>query len=186
MSAPPAANPFLHSDAAAALLTDLRRATDGRTGDRLSTVIRAVTTAGSTLPPAEVDAAIAAIALLLAERDPSMLDGADDEPALREWLRHVDTDLTPGRQTRRVRRPGPHRVGSGQRLAGRRAGGWHAAMRRCSHCADCGTVWPTPALCDRRSRPIPPHVGADSVSARSAHSSGSIRSPVVETWHSHG
>ena len=98
MSAPPAANPFLHSDAAAALLTDLRKATDGRTGDRLSTAIRAVTTAGSTLPPAEVDAAIAAIALLLAERDPTMLDGADDESALREWLRHVDTDLTPGRQ----------------------------------------------------------------------------------------
>lgn len=90
-------NPYLGSDGAAALLTDLRRSTDGRTGDRLSVAIRAVTKAGSTLPPSEVDAAIAAIALLLADYDQTLLDGAPDEPALREWLREVDTDLTPGR-----------------------------------------------------------------------------------------
>ena len=91
-------NPFLHSDAAATLLVELRRTTDGRTGDRLSTAIRAVTTAGSTLPPDQVDAAIAAIALLLTEYEPSLLDGATDEAALRGWLHDVDTELTPGRR----------------------------------------------------------------------------------------
>ena len=99
MSAPTAhdANPFLHSDAAARLLVDLRQSTDGRTGDRLSSVIRAVTTAGSTLPPDQVDAAIAAIALLLTHYEPALLNGAQDEDGLRTWLHDVDTELTPGR-----------------------------------------------------------------------------------------
>jgi len=92
-----AANPFLGSDAAVGLLMDLRRATDGRTGDRLSGVIRAITVSGTTLPPSEVDAAIAAITLLLNDYDPSLLDGAPDEQELRGWLHNVDTDLTPGR-----------------------------------------------------------------------------------------
>ena len=94
---PVSANPFLGSEGAIGLLADLRRATDGRTGDRLSGAIRAVTTSGTTLPAAEVDAAIAAIALLLNEYDTSLLDGAADEQALRNWLHNVDTDLTPGR-----------------------------------------------------------------------------------------
>ncbi len=91
-------NPYLRTDAAGSLLVELRRATDGRTGDRLSTAIRAVTTAGSTLPPDQVEAAIAAIALLLTEYEPSLLDGAADEVALRAWLHDVDTELTPGRR----------------------------------------------------------------------------------------
>ena len=91
-------NPFLGTAAGQALLVQLRRTTDGRTGDRLSAAIRAVTTAGSTLPSGEVDAALTAITLLLAEYQPSLLDGAPDEDALRDWLRHVDTDLTPGRR----------------------------------------------------------------------------------------
>jgi hypothetical protein len=100
MSAPTAhdPNPFLRTEAATALLIELRQTTDGRTGDRLSAAIRAVTTAGSTLPPEQVDSAIAAIALLLTEYDPALLDGAVDEQALREWLHDVDTDLTPGRR----------------------------------------------------------------------------------------
>ena len=93
----PSANPFLDSEAAVGLLVDLRRTTDGRTGDRLSGAIRAVTTSGTTLPVAEVDAAIAAITLLLSEHDPSLLDGAADERAVRDWLHDVDTELTPGR-----------------------------------------------------------------------------------------
>jgi len=92
------ANPYLAGAAAVSLLTDLRKATDGRTGDRLSTAIRAVTKAGSTLPTAEVEAAIAAIALLLAEYQPGLLDGAADEQGLRGWLANVDTELTPGRK----------------------------------------------------------------------------------------
>jgi hypothetical protein len=99
MTAPTAhdANPYLASEAAARLLVDLRQATDGRTGDRLSAVIRAVTTSGSSLPSDQVDAAIAAIALLLTEYEPTLLDGAQDEQGLRAWLHNVDTDLTPGR-----------------------------------------------------------------------------------------
>jgi len=91
-------NPFLDTSAAHAFLGQLRRATDGRTGDRLSTAIRAVTSARSHLAVDEVEAAIAAITLLLAEYQPSLLDGVQDEPALRDWLRQVDTDLTPGRR----------------------------------------------------------------------------------------
>ena len=33
----------------------------------------------------------------MSEYDPTLLDGADDEPALRHWLHNVDTELTPGR-----------------------------------------------------------------------------------------
>ena len=91
-------NPFLGTAAGQALLSQLRQTTDGRTGDRLSTAIRAVTTAGSSLPTEEVDAALTAITLLLAEFQPALLDGAPDEQALREWLRQVDTELTPGRR----------------------------------------------------------------------------------------
>ncbi len=100
MSAPPAhdANDFLSPPAAASLLAELRQATDGRIGDSLSQAVRAVTRASSTLPPDEVDSAIAAIALLLAANDPTILDGAADEEALRRWLHHVDTELTPGRR----------------------------------------------------------------------------------------
>jgi|KBSMisStaDraftv2_1062788.scaffolds.fasta_scaffold328560_3 hypothetical protein len=90
-------NPFLQSKAAVALLTELRRSTDGRTGDRLSVTIHAVTNSRDTLSSAEVEAGIAAIALLLADYDPDLLTGADDEQALRDWLREVDTELTPGR-----------------------------------------------------------------------------------------
>lgn len=91
-------NPFLGTAAGQALLARLRQTTDGRTGDQLSSAIRAVTTAGSTLPVAEVDAALTAITLLLADFQPALLDGAADEAALRSWLRHVDTELTPGRR----------------------------------------------------------------------------------------
>lgn len=89
---------FLRTDAGRALLTRLRSTTDGRTGDQLSAAIRAVTIAGSMLPPAEVDAALTAITLLLVDYQPDLLDGAPDEGAVREWLRHVDTELTPGRR----------------------------------------------------------------------------------------
>lgn len=91
-------SPFLRTAAGRALLTRLRATTDGRTGDQLSAAIRAVTTAGSVLPAEEVDAALTAITLLLAEHQPALLDGAPDEAALRDWLRHVDTELTPGRR----------------------------------------------------------------------------------------
>ena len=91
-------SPFLRTAAGQALLTRLRATTDGRTGDQLSTAIRAVTTAGSVLPADEVDAALTAITLLLADYQPELLDGAPDEQGLRDWLRHVDTDLTPGRR----------------------------------------------------------------------------------------
>ena len=63
----------------------------------MSGAIRAVTSSGSHLPSDQVDAAIAAIALLLTDYEPALLDGANDEQALRAWLHNVDTDLTPGR-----------------------------------------------------------------------------------------
>jgi hypothetical protein len=91
-------NPFFDPPAAQELLAELLRATDGRTGDRLSGAIRAVTLSGSSLPRDQVDAAVASITLLLAQHEPTMLDGADNEQVLRRWLHDVDTELTPGRR----------------------------------------------------------------------------------------
>lgn len=91
-------NPYLATAGAADLLADLEKTTDGRAGDRLSMAMLGVTRPGSALPPAEVDAALAAIALLMAEFEPSVLDGAPDEQRLRQWLREVDTEFTPGRK----------------------------------------------------------------------------------------
>ena len=99
MSAPtaPQANDFLRTGPAASLLSELRAAPDGHIGDRLSEAIRVITRSSSHLSAHEVDSAIAAIALLLAANDPTILDGAADEDALRGWLHHVDLELTPGR-----------------------------------------------------------------------------------------
>ena len=91
-------NPYFDNPAARRLVDELLKAGDGRTGDHLSTAIRAITSSASSLPVDQVDAAIAAIALLLAERAPELLDGAADEPRLRAWIQHVDTELTPGRR----------------------------------------------------------------------------------------
>lgn len=93
-----AGNPYLGTAGAAALLTDLEKTTNGRAGDRLSMAMLGVTRPGSALPPDEVDTALAAIALLLAEFEPSVLDGAPDEQRLRRWLHEVDTEFTPGRK----------------------------------------------------------------------------------------
>jgi hypothetical protein len=91
-------NPYFDTPAGRALVQDLLKAGDGRTGDHLSSAIRSVTSSASSLRVDEVDAAIAAIALLLVERAPELLDGAADEPRLRDWIQHVDTELTPGRR----------------------------------------------------------------------------------------
>ena len=91
-------NPYFDNPAARRLVDELLKAGDGRTGDHLSAAIRAITSSASSLPVDQVDAAIAAIALLLAERAPELLDGAADEPRLRAWIQHVDTELTPGRR----------------------------------------------------------------------------------------
>jgi len=91
-------NPYFDPPAARQLVDELLKAGDGRTGDHLSTAIRAVTSSASSLAVDQVDAAIAAIALLLVERAPELLDGAADERRLRDWIQHVDTELTPGRR----------------------------------------------------------------------------------------
>jgi len=91
-------NPYFDTPAARALVEDLLKANDGRTGDHLSSAIRALTSSASSLEVDQVDAAIAAIALLLVERAPELLDGAANELRLRAWIDHVDTELTPGRR----------------------------------------------------------------------------------------
>lgn len=93
-----AGNPYLGTAGARSLLADLEKTTDGRAGDRLSMAMLGVTRPGSALPPDEVDAALAAIALLLSEFEPAVLDGAPDEQKLRRWLHEVDTEFTPGRK----------------------------------------------------------------------------------------
>lgn len=95
---PAAGNPYLGTAGAADLLADLEKTTDGRAGDRLSKAMLGVTRPGSDLPTDEVDAALAAIALLMAEFEPAVLDGAPDEQRLRQWLHDVDTEFTPGRK----------------------------------------------------------------------------------------
>src|SRR5664279_1722612 len=67
-------NPYFDNPAARRLVDELLKAGDGRTGDHLSAAIRAITSSASSLPVDQVDAAIAAIALLLAERAPELLD----------------------------------------------------------------------------------------------------------------
>lgn len=91
-------NPYFDHEDAAALLADLRASADGRTGDQLSAALRAVALRGGTLEPAVARAALAATALLVAERQPDVLDGVPDEDAVRAWLQDVDTELTPGRR----------------------------------------------------------------------------------------
>lgn len=79
---------------AALLLVDHSAASSSVTA-----ALRSVEEAGDTLTGKEADEGRVAVALLLAEQQPSVLDGAPDEDKLRGYLRDLDTELTPARRT---------------------------------------------------------------------------------------
>lgn len=70
-----------------------------RAGERLVQAMRTVEEAGDSLDPLEANEGRVAVTLLLAEEEPSLLDGAAQEDRLRRYLRELDTELTPARRT---------------------------------------------------------------------------------------
>lgn len=66
---------------------------------RITQALRTVLEAGDDLDAAEAESGLAAVAVLVAEEDPSVLDNAPDSTALRTRLADLDTELTPARRT---------------------------------------------------------------------------------------
>lgn len=65
----------------------------------LTTALRAVNETGDVLDDREGWRGAAAVALLLSEAAPSLLDGAPRSDELRQYLARWDTELTPARRT---------------------------------------------------------------------------------------
>lgn len=65
----------------------------------LTAALRAVNETGDVLDTVEGWRGIAAVALLLSEAAPSVLDGAPRSDELRQYLARWDTELTPARRT---------------------------------------------------------------------------------------
>ncbi len=87
------------NDQAAAFVQRLIDIGRGRAGERLVQAMRTVEEAGDSLDPLEANEGRVAVTLLLAEEEPSLLDGAAQEDRLRIYLRELDTELTPARRT---------------------------------------------------------------------------------------
>jgi len=67
--------------------------------DLIIGVLRRVEESGEVLDATEADQGRVAVALLLAEQAPSVLDGAPTLERLRSFLADLDTELTPARRT---------------------------------------------------------------------------------------
>lgn len=66
--------------------------------DRLTKALLAVSETGDALDAGEAERGQVAVAVLLAEERPSLLDGAPQQQQLREYLHGLDTELTPARR----------------------------------------------------------------------------------------
>ncbi len=86
------------NDAAAKFLSDLRSAPPTSVGDAVSGALRAVAQAEAPLSVENVQRALAAAALLLAESDARVLDGAADADTVRSWFAGLDIELNPARR----------------------------------------------------------------------------------------
>lgn len=64
----------------------------------LTRALKSVAEAGDTLDAGEAARGQVAVAVLLAEERPSVLDGAPHESQFREYLHDLDTELTPARR----------------------------------------------------------------------------------------
>lgn len=66
--------------------------------DLLTKALKSVAETGDTLDAGEAERGQVAVAVLLAEERPSVLDGASQEQRLRAYLHDLDTELTPARR----------------------------------------------------------------------------------------
>lgn len=89
---------LLGSEQATAFLSELRSGDAAQASALITAALRSVIEAGDDLDPAEAERGMAAVAVLLAEREPSVLTGAPDADALRAFITELDTELTPARK----------------------------------------------------------------------------------------
>ena len=85
-------------DAATTWVTDLRAAAPTSVGDAVSGALRTVAQAEQPLAVDDVRRALAALALLLAETDPGLLDGLADADEVRQWFTGLEIELNPARR----------------------------------------------------------------------------------------
>ena len=84
--------------AAAEFLHGLRTAPPTSVGDAVSGALRTVAQAEAPLSVEDVQRALAALALLLAEADAAVLDGAADAGDVRGWFAGLEIELNPARR----------------------------------------------------------------------------------------
>ncbi|MET3804829.1 hypothetical protein ABIB25_001825 [Nakamurella sp. UYEF19] len=89
---------IFENDAAQDFLTKLQSAPPTAVGDLVSAALRAVAQAEKPLTAADVQSALAALALLLAEFDGDVLTGATDPTAVQAWFVDLEVELTPSRR----------------------------------------------------------------------------------------
>lgn len=86
------------NDAAAEFLSGLRAAPPTAVGDAVSGALRAVAQAEAPLTTEHVQRALAAVALLLAQANPQLVDGAADADGVRTWFAGLEVELNPARR----------------------------------------------------------------------------------------
>lgn len=86
------------NDAAGKLVADLRAAPPTSVGDAVSGALRTVAQAEQPLAVDDVRRALAALALLLGEAEPGLLDGLSDPDDVRRWFAGLEIELNPARR----------------------------------------------------------------------------------------
>jgi hypothetical protein len=86
------------NDAAGKFVSDLRAAPPTSVGDAVSGALRTVAQAEAPLSIEDVQRALAAVALLLAEADAEALEGMDDAQDIRTWFAGLEIELNPARR----------------------------------------------------------------------------------------
>jgi hypothetical protein len=86
------------NDAAGKFVSDLRAAPPTSVGDAVSGALRTVAQAEAPLSVEDVQRALAALALLLAQADPGVIEGAPDADGVRSWFADLEIELNPARR----------------------------------------------------------------------------------------
>lgn len=89
---------IFENDAAQGFLVSLQAARRTDVGDLISAALRRVAQAEQPLAIADVQSALVALALLLAEFDGDVLVGANDPTAVAAWFVDLEIELTPSRR----------------------------------------------------------------------------------------
>lgn len=94
------ADGIFRGDQAREFVDTLLRADPEGASDLLTKALKSVTDGAATgiLSAGEAARGQVAVAILLAEERPSLLDGAPQQEQLREYLHDLDTELTPARR----------------------------------------------------------------------------------------